>query len=104
MFTESWSDEARETVSKMSSKEKDRLNAIIAMDVMVNNMNDETAYMRWIYIVPDCASEWDYIDFATNDEGTEENHLFDEAVELFKKLWKMYASKDNGLYIGGKTY
>lgn len=104
MFTESWSDEAKETVSKMSSKEKDRLNAIIAMDVMVNNMNDETAYMRWIYIVPDCAGEWDYIDFATNDEGTEENHLFDEAVELFKKLWQMYASEDNGLYIGGKTY
>lgn len=28
-----------------------------------------------------------------NDEGTEENKLFDEAVELFKKLWRNYQMK-----------
>lgn len=50
------------------------------------NMNDESAYFTWIYLVPDCADEDDFIDFARNDEGTEENKLFDEAVELFKKL------------------
>ena len=104
MYLSKWDEEAKELVNKMSRKEKDRLNAIIAMNVMVCNMNDETAYCTWIYLVPDCASEYDFIDFAVNDEGTEENHLFDEAVELFKKLWKKYAMKDKGLYIGGKCY
>lgn len=104
MFTEKWDKKAKEIVSKMSLKEKDRINTIIAMNVMVCNMNDESAYMTWIYLVPDCADEWDFIDFATNDDGTEENHLFDEAVGLFKKLWKRYAAEDNGLYIGDKTY
>ena len=104
MFTEKWDNEAKEIVDKMSRKEKDRLNAIIAMNVMVCNMNDESAYMSWVYLVPDCANEWDFIDFAVNDEGTEENRLFDEAVELFKKLWRRYADKDDGLYIGGKAY
>ena len=37
-------------------------------------------------------------------EIQEENALFDEAAELFKKLWNDYAVEDNGLYIGGKLY
>lgn len=36
--------------------------------------------------------------------GTEKNEMFDEAVALFKKLWGQYASKEDGLYIGNKTY
>lgn len=104
MILEKWDDEAKEVVRKFSSNEKDRLNAIIAMHIMVCNMNDEGAYMTWIYVVPDEATEWDFIDFAQNDEGTEENKLFDEAVDLFKKLWNEYANDDHGLYIGRKAY
>ncbi len=104
MILEKWDDEAKEVVRKFSSNEKDRLNAIIAMHIMVCNMNDEGAYMTWIYVVPDEATEWDFIDFAQNDEGTEENKLFDEAVDLFKKLWNEYAKDDHGLYIGRKAY
>lgn len=104
MILEKWDDEAKEVVRKFSSNEKDRLNAIIVMHIMVCNMNDEGAYMTWIYVVPDEATEWDFIDFAQNDEGTEENKLFDEAVDLFKKLWNEYAAKKKGLYIGGKVY
>ena len=105
MILEKWDDEAKEVVRKFSSNEKDRLNAIIAMHIMVCNMNDESAYMTWIELaVPDCPSEWDFIDFAQNDEGTEENKLFDEAVDLFKKLWNEYANDAHGLYIGRKAY
>ncbi len=104
MILEKWDEEAKEVVRKFSSNEKDRLNAIIAMHIMVCNMNDEGAYMTWIYVVPDEATEWDFIDFAQNDEGTEENKLFDEAVDLFKKLWNEYATEKKGLYIGGKAY
>ena len=58
----------------------------------------------WIYLVPDCANEYDFIDFAKNEEGTEKNKMFDATVALFKKLWGQYASKEDGLYIGNKTY
>ena len=104
MCISKWDDEAKEMVSKMSRNEKDRLDAIIAMNTLVMDMNDEGAYMTWIYLVPDCANEWDFIDFAVNDEGTKENELFNEAVVLFKELWIEYATKNKGLYIGGKTY
>lgn len=105
MIIEKWDNEAKEVVRKFSHNEKDRLDAIIAMHIMVCNMNDESAYMTWIELaVPDCPSEWDFIDFAQNDEGTEENKLFDEAVDLFKRLWNEYANDDHGLYIGGKAY
>lgn len=105
MFTDKWDEEAKEIVAKMSRNEKDRLEAIMAMHTMVINMNDESAYMTWIYLVPDGASEWDFIGFAENDEdGVNGNSLFDDAVKLFKKLWNRYAKEDAGLYIGGKTY
>ena len=104
MILEKWDEEAKEIVRNFSGKEMDRLNAIIAMHIMVCNINYEGAYMTWIYIVPDEATEWDFIDFAKNDDGTTENALFNEATELFKKLWKKYAEEKNGLYIGGKLY
>ena len=102
--TFNFDEEAVNIIKGFSIKEKERFNTIIAMNIMITNMNDEGAYMTWIYLVPDEASEYDFIDFATNDEGTEENHLFDEAVVLFKKLWKRYAEEDKGLYIAGKCY
>lgn len=49
-------------------------------------------------------NEYDFIDFAKNEEGTEKNKMFDATVALFKKLWGQYASKEDGLYIGNKTY
>lgn len=105
MYLSKWDDRIKKTVEEMSTQQKDRLEAIIAMNTMVINMNDENAYVRWIYLVPDGADEWDFVDFATNDkDGADGNHLFDEAVELFKELWKSYAMEDKGLYIGGKCY
>lgn len=105
MVLEHWDNEAKEVALNFSEKEMDRLNAIIAMHILVYNMNDKDAYITWIELaVPDCPSEWDFIDLAQNDEGTEENKLFDEAVDLFKKLWNEYANDDHGLYIGGKAY
>ena len=103
-MTHKWDKEALEMVEKMTRAERDRLRAIIAMHTMVIDMNDESAYLSWIYLVPDEASEWDFIDFATNDDGTTENKSFDEAVMLFKKLWNRYAKEEKGLFIGDKCY
>lgn len=97
------SDETKRILSNMTTKERERFEAIIAMNTLVKCMNDESAYMSWIYLVPDCANEYDFIDFAESEDETEENHYFDEAVTLFKKLWKKYVN-EGGLYIGGKIY
>ena len=104
MILEKWDDEAKEIIKGFSYKERERFNAIIAMHIMVGGINDERAYTTWRYVMPDKATEWDFIDFAKNDEGTTKNALFNEAVELFKKLWNNYAAEKNGLYIGGKLY
>lgn len=104
MILEKWDEKAKEIVKGFSHKEMERLNAIIAMHTMVCSINDERAYMTWIYVMPDEATEWDFIVLAMNDVGTTKSALFDEAVELFKKLWKNYAAEKNGLYIGGKLY
>lgn len=98
MILENWDQEAKEVIRNMSNVEKDRLNTIVSMHIMVCNMNDESAYMEWIYLVPDEASEWDFIDFAQDEES------FNEAANLFKKLWKDYAEDKGGLFIGNKTY
>lgn len=71
MILVNWEEDAKVIVKNFSRKEMDRLNAIIAMDIMVRNMNNESAYFTWIYLVPDCANEYDFIDFAKNEEGTE---------------------------------
>lgn len=93
-----WSAPAKKAIYSMTSEEKERFDAVISMHFMVCNMNDENAYMIWIYLMPDEADEFDFIDFALDEE------MFGDAVELFKKLWKNYADKSNGLFIGNKTY
>ena len=75
---EKWDEEAKEIVKGFSNKEMERLDAIIAMHIMICNINDEGAYMTWIYLVPDEATEWDFIDFAKNDDGTTENAILNE--------------------------
>ena len=111
MILVNWEEDAKMIVKNFSRKEMERLNAIIAMDIMVRNiMTDVSNHnvhcnnFTWIYLVPDCANEYDFIDFAKNEEGTEKNKMFDATVALFKKLWGQYASKEDGLYIGNKTY
>lgn len=64
MILVNWEEDAKMIVKNFSRKEMERLNAIIAMDIMVRNMNNESAYFTWIYLVPDCANEYDFIDFA----------------------------------------
>lgn len=88
-------------VSKLDKKERQRLDAILAMHTLVCYMNDEDAYMSWIYLVPDGAGLTDFLDFSYSDEKGE-NEDFDAAVRLFKALWNQYL--DGGLYIAEKTY
>jgi hypothetical protein len=61
-----------------------RMNLVGGMNEYVKCMNDENAYMAWIMIVPDEATEEDLQDIADDDE------IFQEVVELFNKLIKRY--------------
>lgn len=57
-----------------------RIRKLKAMHEMVLNIDDENYYMTWIYAVPDCPSEYDFEDIASDEE--EYKHV----EELFKKL------------------
>ena len=57
-----------------------RVALLKAMHEIVCDFNDESAYMSWIYLVPDCPTEQDFIDMAESDED------MDSAVKLFFSL------------------
>lgn len=67
-----------------------RMNLVGGMNEYVKYMNDENAYMSWIMLVPDEATEEDLQDIAEDDE------MFQEVVELFNRLVKKYG---NDLYL-----
>ncbi len=75
---------------------KGRIEIVKAMNTIVTCMNDEDAYFRWIYIVPDQATEDDF-EFIAEDEEE-----FESTVRAFGIICKEYL--DSGLYIDGDLY
>lgn len=75
---------------------KRRFEIVKAMHSIICAMNNEEAYFRWIYIVPDEADEEDLRDIAASDE------LFADAVSAFKRIFTAY--KDDGLFIDKKVW
>ena len=63
-----------------------RITQLKAMHTLMCEANDENIYMTWIYLMPDCPSEEDFIDIAMSDES------YNECFDLFVKL---IAHKDN---------
>jgi len=51
---------------------KKRLEAIKAMHTLVCMLNDESAYMCWINLVPDEATEQDLVDMSKDDGDMED--------------------------------
>lgn len=74
----------------------DRFANVRAMNDIIRSMNNEDAYMEWIYTVPDEATEEDLMDIADDEQ------FFGEVVRLFLKLYEEYI--EDGLFIGGKLY
>lgn len=83
---------------KLTPAEKERYDTLVAMHHLVTCMNNENAYMIWIFTVPDEASAYDLADIAMDEEE------FADVVKLFKKLWKKYGADEAGLCIGTMTY
>ena len=65
-----------------------RVTQLKAMHTLMCHANDEMIYERWIYLMPDCPSEEDFIYIAFND------NLYNECFDLFVKL----IAKDGNRY------
>lgn len=73
-----------------------KIEMIKAMNCIIQNMNNEVAYMIWINLIPDQATEEDFFDCAEDEE------IFIDACNLFKELMEDF-SKD-GFFINNNLY
>ena len=80
----------------MKAYVNERADFVRSMNNIMVHMNDEDAYMKWIQVVPDGATQEDFEAIADNEE------LFDGTVYLFKDLMDRYMK--NGIYIGKTCY
>lgn len=65
-----------------------RINQLKAMHALMCEANDESIYMSWIYVMPDCPSDVDFEDIAIDDEYY--NECFDKFVMLISKNGNRY--------------
>lgn len=65
-----------------------RVAQLKAMHQLMCEANDEGIYMAWIYTVPDCPSEEDFIDIAMSNKDY--NECFDKFVRLIAKNGNRY--------------
>ena len=72
----------------MSYDKRDRIEILKSMHRLVLAMNDEEAYMAWVYCIPDGADDAELEDIALHDED-----IFRDACNLFNRLVKGYACK-----------
>ena len=75
----------------------EKFDALRSMNTIIKNMNDESAYDAWIYIIPDGADDDELMEIAEEDEDS-----FKDACNLFAKLVRKYMKY--GLYIDGEVY
>lgn len=72
----------------MSYDKRDRIEILKSIHRLVLAMNDEEAYMAWVYCIPDGADDAELEDIALHDE-----EIFRDACNLFNRLVKGYACK-----------
>jgi hypothetical protein len=65
-----------------------RITQLKAMHQLMLEANDEDIYMTWIYRMPDCPTEEDFIDIALDDE--QYNGCFDLFVKLIARDGNRY--------------
>lgn len=77
----------------------DRYTLIAAMNYIIQSLNDECAYLKWIEVVPDQADADadadDFLDIAEDDE------LYSDTAKLFRRLLRAYG--DCGFYVANDT-
>ena len=75
----------------------EKFETLKSMNIIIKNMNDESAYAAWVYIIPDGADDDELMEIAEEDDES-----FKDACKLFAKLVKKYMKY--GLYIDGEVY
>lgn len=82
---------------------QERFEALKSMNTIIKNMNDESAYSAWIWIIPDGADDDELQEIAEEDEESFKDavHAF---MEIMNKRLKYGLYIDNTLYVDGKTY
>lgn len=75
---------------------QERFEQLKAMHTIIMSMNDEGAYMSWIYLIPDQADDDDLLMCAEDEE------IFADACTSFRSLIREYGG--SGFYIGKKVY
>ena len=75
----------------------EKFETLRSMNTIIKNMNDESAYDAWIYIIPDGADDDELQEIAEEDEES-----FEDACKLFAELVKKYMKY--GLYVDGEVY
>lgn len=82
----------------MKSMSERKLEALKSMHNIVCLFNDEEAYMRWINLVPDEATEEDLREIAEYEgDDADKDEFYDEIVKLFFRLCKDYG-EESGLF------
>lgn len=83
----------------MSNENKtlmEKFEILKAMNLIILSMNDEGAYMSWIYLIPDQADDEDLLMCAEDEE------IFSDACTKFRSLIREYGG--SGFYIGKEVY
>ena len=65
-----------------------RITQLKAMHTLMLEANDESIYMSWIYLMPDCPNEYDFKEIAMDDKSY--NECFDKFVRLIAKSGNRY--------------
>lgn len=65
-----------------------RVTQLKAMHTLMMEANDEYIYMSWIYLMPDCPNEDDFVEIAIDDK--QYNECFDLFVKLIAKNGNRY--------------
>lgn len=104
LLRDNWSEEDKAAVCSLSEEELRRFNILISMHYLVGSLNDESAYYKWTFMIPDCPKVYDFIAIASLDDvkAGSEDDLFKCAVETFRDIWEQYGR--SGLYVDGTTY
>lgn len=73
-----------------------RFELMQAMHTIICAMNDEDAYMRWIYLVPDEATDEDLREIAEDDE------FFADVCKAFRRILNDHGAA--GFYVNKKVW
>ena len=65
-----------------------RITQLKTMHTLMLEANDESIYMSWIYLMPDCPSEDDFREIALDNNAY--NECFDKFVRLIAKPGNRY--------------